>query len=114
MVLYGITLVPLVEELKEVYTTILYPLYPYDVAFDGLVRRSAEQLHMLLDQGPDQGYFPEPDKLILIDNNPKDKEATRREFEQAGSNINHIYGSLYLEDYLGPRGELEECLRPKV
>ena len=55
MVLYGITLVPLVEELKEVYTTILYPLYPYDVAFDGLVRRSAAQLRLLMDQRPYPG-----------------------------------------------------------
>ena len=35
MVLYGITLVPLAEELRAVDSGLLYPFYEDDAAFDG-------------------------------------------------------------------------------
>ena len=40
MVLYGITLVSLAEELRAVYPGLLPPFYADDAAFDGSVRRS--------------------------------------------------------------------------
>ena len=40
MVLYGITLISLVEELQDAYPTLLSPFYDDDVAFDALVQRS--------------------------------------------------------------------------
>ena len=62
MVLYRITLVPLEEELRDADTTLLSPFYINDAEFDGSTRKRAAQLHLLMDQGPDQGYFPEPAK----------------------------------------------------
>ena len=38
MVLYGITLFPLAEELRAAEPGLLYPFYADDVAFDGLAR----------------------------------------------------------------------------
>ena len=48
MVLYGVTLVPLVEELWEADPGILTPLYVDDATFEGLSRRSAQMLKLLM------------------------------------------------------------------
>ena len=44
MFLYGITLVPLAEDLMDVDPTILSPFYANGAAFDGSVRQSVAQL----------------------------------------------------------------------
>ena len=62
MVLYGVTLVSLAEELQSTDPGLLSPFYADDVEFDGLVQRSAQLLKLLMRRGPDQGYFPEPTK----------------------------------------------------
>ena len=67
-----------------------------------------------MDRGPDWGYFPKPAKSLFIADNLEEKEAEKREFEQAGHNINHVDGSLYLGAYWGPREELEKWVRPEV
>ena len=41
MFLYGITLLPLTEELRDADTTLLLPFYTNDAAFDGSAWRSA-------------------------------------------------------------------------
>ena len=58
MVLYRITLVPLAEELREVDPGILSPFYADDAAFNGLARRRAQILKLLMKRGPDRGYYP--------------------------------------------------------
>ena len=73
MVLDEVTLFPLLEELKDTDTTILSTLYADDVAFDGLVRRSAAQLQLLIDRGPDRGYFTKLAKSIFIADNLEGK-----------------------------------------
>ena len=84
------------------------------MAFDGLVRRSAAQLTLLMDRRPDWGYFSKPAKSIFISDNPEEKEAAKREFKQAGLNINYIDCGRYLGAYLGPREELKDWVHPKV
>ena len=42
--------------------TLLSPFYANDVTFDGLERRSAAQLKLLMDWGLDRGYFTDPAK----------------------------------------------------
>ena len=66
MVLYGITLVPLAEELQAADPGILYPFYDDDASFDGLARQSAQLLKLLMKRGTDRGYFPEPAKYLFI------------------------------------------------
>ena len=70
MVLYGITLVPLAEDLRAADTGLLSPFYEDDVTFDGSARRSAHLLKLLVKRGPDQGYFPDPAKSLFISDNP--------------------------------------------
>ena len=114
MVPYGINPVPLAEELRDADPNLLSPFYADDASFDGSARRSLAQLHLLMDPGLDRGYFPEPAKLLFIENNPEKKEAARRDFKRAGLHLNYVDGSIYLGDYLGPREELEEWVRPEV
>ena len=90
MVLYGITLPPLAEELKDSDKTLLSIFYTNDVEFDGLARRSAVQLRPLMEQGMYQGYLPETAKSLFISENTEDKEAARQEFERSGLNINYV------------------------
>ena len=73
VVIYGITLVPLAEYLRDADPTLLSPLYADDAAFDGSARRSATQLRLLMDRGADRVYFPEPAKSIFILDNPEEK-----------------------------------------
>ena len=78
MVLYGITLTPLAEELGDADPTLLSPFYANSAAFDGLARRSATQLRLLMERGPDQGYFPNPAKSLFIADNLEEKEVAKR------------------------------------
>ena len=48
ILLYGITLVPLAQNLSDVDTTLLFPFYADDVAFDGSSSQSVVQLIMLM------------------------------------------------------------------
>ena len=71
VVLYGITLVPLVEDLRDTDPNLLPPFYADDAVFDGLVRRIAAQMRLLVDWGEDWDYFPNPTKSLFIADNPE-------------------------------------------
>ena len=66
MVLYGITLVPLAEELRATGLGLLSPFYANDAAFDGSAQRITYILKMLTKRGPDRGYLPETAKSLFI------------------------------------------------
>ena len=100
MVLYGITLVPLAEELRTADTGLLSPFYADDVAFDGLAQQSAQLLKLLINRWPDRGYLTEPAKSLFISNTPGQEEATNREFDAEGLTLNFVCGSRYLGAYL--------------
>ena len=78
MVLYGINLVPLAEELRAADPGLLSQLYPYNAVFDGSARRSAQLLKLLMKRGADQGYFPEPDNSLFILDTLGQEEAAKR------------------------------------
>ena len=105
MVLYGITLVPLAEEFRAADPGLFSPFYADDVAFDGSAQRSAQLLKLLMNRGPDRGYFPEPAKSLFISETPGQEAATKREFLAEGLTLNFVSGSRYLGAYLGPKQE---------
>ena len=70
MVLYGITLVPLTEDLRVVDPGLLLLFYADDAAFSGLEQPIAHLLKMLIKRGPYWGYFPEPVKSFFISDTP--------------------------------------------
>ena len=59
MILCGITLLPLAEELRVEDPGLLSPFYVDDAAFDGSARRSAQILKLLMKRGPGPGIFPQ-------------------------------------------------------
>ena len=56
MVLNGINLDPLAEELRAADPALLYPFYADDAAFDGSARHSAQLLKLLI-KGAGPGIF---------------------------------------------------------
>ena len=60
MVFYGITFVPLAEDLRTADLGLLSPFYADDASFDGSARRSVQILKLLMKRGADRGYFPDP------------------------------------------------------
>ena len=66
MILYRITLVPLAEELQVAEPGLLSPFYADDAAYDGLERRSAHLLKLLMKRGSDRRYFPKQAKSLFI------------------------------------------------
>ena len=66
MFLFGITLVPLSEELFRSTLDLLGPFYVDDAAFDGPAERSARLRTLLLNKGLMRVYFPELAKSLFI------------------------------------------------
>ena len=93
MVLYGIILAPLADDLRDADPTLLTSFYANDAAFDRTERQCVVQLKLLMDLGPGRGYFPKTDKSLVIADNSEGEEAERRKFEQAGINLNYVGGS---------------------
>ena len=114
MVLYGITLVPIAKELIVAYPGILSPFYVDDAVFDGLERKSAQLLKLLMERRLDRGYFPEPAKSCFISDTLGQEEAAKREFAVESLTLNLDSGSRYLGAYLGPQKELEAWIKPQV
>ena len=114
MVLYGITLVPLAEELRAADMGILSPFYVEDADFSGSARRSAQPLKLLMKRGTDRGYFPDPDKSLFISYTPGQEEAAKSEFAVEGITLNFVSGSRYLGAFLGPQKALEAWVKPQV
>ena len=78
VLLYGITLFPLTEELRVADLGLLFPFYTDDVDFDGSKRRSAQLLKLLMKRRPDHGYLPEPAKSLFFSDRPGQEEAGKR------------------------------------
>ena len=114
MVLYGITLVPLAEELRAADPGLLSPFYADDVPFGGSAQLSAQLLKLLMKRGPDQGYLPEPAKSLFISAPLDQEEAEKWEFAIKGLTLNCVSGSWYLEAYLGPWDQLESWVKNQV
>ena len=82
MVLYGIILVPLAEELRAAGQGILSPFDADNALFDDLARRSAQLLKLLMKRGPDRGYFPEPTKSSFISDTPGQVQGPRENLQR--------------------------------
>ena len=102
MVIFGITIIHLAGGLQVAEPGLLTPFYADDAAFDGSARRSAHILKLLMDMGPDWGYFPKPAKSLLITDSPEQEEAEKMEFVVEGLYLNCFSGSQCLGAYLGP------------
>ena len=65
MVLDGITLSPLAEELRAVDSGLISPYYLDYAAFDSSSRQSAQILNLSMERGLERVYFPEPAESLF-------------------------------------------------
>ena len=103
MVLYGLALTPLASTIRAAVPTVVQPWYADDAAMAGPVHGIAAAQRLLLELGPRRGYFPEPEKSILIVPlaTPPNALDPLAEF-----NFRHEEGHRYLGGFVGS-GETE-------
>ena len=103
MVLYGITLVLLAEEVIVADQGLLSPFYADAVTFDVSVQQSTQLLNLLMKRGPDREYFTEPAKSLFILDTPGQEEAAKKGFALEGLTLNFVSVSWCIGAYLGPQ-----------
>ncbi len=59
MILYGLTLTPIAEKIRENVKDIVQPFYADDVALAGKSSDISKAMEILMQYGPARGYFPE-------------------------------------------------------
>ena len=93
MVHYGITLIPLVEELRASVPGILTPFYAEDAVFDRSAPRSTQLLKLPMERGADWWYFPDLAKSMFIAELPDQEEEANREIASKGLELTFEGGS---------------------
>ena len=71
-------------------------------------------LKLLMERGPDWGYFPKIAKSLFILDTPGQEEELRRSFAVEGLDLNFVSGSRYLGAYLGLPEELAAWVETQV
>ena len=66
MFVYGISMVPLAEFLRAEVPSLIQTWYADDCSMGGRVSGIATAMKLLLEKGPQRGYFPEPAMSIFI------------------------------------------------
>ena len=66
MALYGIALLPMIEQLRAAYPDVLQPWYADDRVMHGRGSRVTPCFKELYREGPMFGYYPEVEKSIVI------------------------------------------------
>ena len=118
MILYGLSLTPLIKKLQlENHTTpIPTPLQPWfadDSAIISHPTQTAKFLSSLLKYGPSYGYFIQPEKSFHICPITEETEA-KQIFTSHGININYVRGHEYLGSFLGENESKISWLQPQI
>jgi hypothetical protein len=111
MVLYRFALTPLAETLRARVPTVVQPWYADDAAMAGSVDGIAEAQRLLLELGPRRGYFPEPDKSILIVPFATPTPALEPLVE---FNFRHEEGHRYLGGFVGTEAAEAQWVDPQI
>jgi hypothetical protein len=111
MVIYGLAMPPLSHDLRERYPKVLQPWYADDTAMEGPASAVAEAFKHLAQAGPARGYFPAPEKSILIAR-PEDQAAAATHLERF--EFDYRDGARYLGSFLGATSTRDEWLDEKL
>ena len=111
MVLYGLTLTPLAKAIRTAVPQATQPWYADDNALVGTVPSIAKAQHLLLELGPRRGYFPEPEKSILITPlaTPSSALDELNEF-----NFHRSTGHRYLGGFVGSATDETNWIDPQI
>ena len=111
MVLYGLALTPLAESLFRGERQLMQAWYADDCALYGPVSAINRAMNALVEYGPDFGYYPEPEKSVIIaDDNVRDEVKARL----AHHNFRYEAGARYIGAFAGSRDARLEWLRPQI
>ena len=113
MLIYGVGLLPLSEELARAFPEIVNLWFADDEANVGSASQNAQCLAFLVEHGPIYGYFPKPEKSLHVCKK-EDEEVARREFLSRGLEVNMVRGSRYLGGHVGSKEEKEQYVTSKV
>jgi hypothetical protein len=111
MVLYGLTLTPLAEAIRSAVPQATQPWYADDSALVGNLPSIAKAQRLLLELGPRRGYFPEPEKSILI-TPPTTPPSALDELNEF--NFHLSTGSRYLGGFVGTVTDEANWIEPLI
>ena len=111
MVLYGLALTPLSEQLRITVPSVVQPWYADDAAMEGPVEGIAIAMRLLQQQGPARGYYPEPAKSIFV-GHAHSIEAAKTVL--AEFDFQYSTGSRYVGGFIGDAESQSEWLEPKI
>jgi hypothetical protein len=86
MVACGLSLLPLIRQLKDKFPEVFQPWYADDAGGGGDFQKIRGYFERLVELGPKYGYFPEPSKSILVVQ-AHNKKAAKAYFEDLGFTI---------------------------
>lgn len=113
MLIYGIALMPLCEELARAYPEVLRLWFADDAAKVGSARLNAQCLAFLVEHGPKYGYFPKPEKSFHVCKE-EDEEVAKAEFQRLDLDLRFVRGSRYLGGHVGSKESKEQFVTSKV
>jgi hypothetical protein len=111
MILFGITVCPLAEFLRTQVPTAVQPWFADDAAAIGDLESIAQVTDLLVQYGPNRGYYVEPTKSTVVckpDNQPQAQQRLSR-FQFKFSD-----GERYVGGFLGSSTSLEKWLTPQI
>ena len=111
MVLYGIALAPLTKRLRAEEPVAMQAWYADDCAIRGPASKVASVMQRLMELGPAWGYFPEPDKSVVICD-PSREEALKAAFGEL--QFRYSDGERYIGTFVGSKEARAAWLAPKV
>ena len=92
MVIYGITLSPLAEELFASVTDLLAPFYTENATFNAPADRRTRLMTLLLERGMAKGYFPDPTKSLFICDSTAQEDTEKQACDAEGLRVNVMPG----------------------
>ena len=110
MITYGISILPLIKNLKRVIPDVTHPWYDDDSGALGTFARLETYFDSLKCQGPGQGYHPKLPKSVMI---------VRPENIEAGKLFGRSYGfkvctgARYLGGYIRDDEPKHDCMRER-
>jgi hypothetical protein len=111
MVIYGLALTPLSLDLSTCHPRVLQPWYADDAAMEGRASNVAAAMASLIQAGSARGYFPSPEKSIMLVR-PADQAAAKSHLEDF--QFTYQAGVRYLGSFLGTKSERDAWLATKI
>jgi hypothetical protein len=111
MIIYGVALTPLSEQLRRDVPGVLQPWYADDMAMVGPASGIASCMALLEANGPARGYYPEPSKSILICR-PEHQDAARMNLSDF--DFKYQDGHRYVGGFIGTDASRTQWLEPMI